>query len=61
MVRVLIRVGLLHLGSLDGLRFVSDSKFGPQPVFDVASPLGGWFNMQGKFFYGCSSMDGVPC
>ena len=43
MVHVLIRVGLLRLGSLDGLRFASDSKFGPQPGFDVASLSGGWF------------------
>ena len=51
MVRLHICVGLLRLGSLDCLRFVSDSKFGPQPGFGVASPSGGWFNIQGKFLY----------
>ena len=51
MVHVLIRVGLLRLGSLDGLRFASDSKLGPQPGFDVASPSGGLFYMQGMFLY----------
>ena len=43
MVRLHISVGLLHPGSLDCLRFVSDSKFGPQPGCDVASRSGGWF------------------